>query len=315
MKVLLIGDVHLSDRPPSIRTESYSEDILAKLAYTVEVAKREDVGSVVFAGDLFHRKAPSRTSHALVQRMAEIVAAYPCPVFAVPGNHDVQHDRLDTLERQPLGVLFKAGLHPLIGQAPYSLNYMLFGVPWLYDWAADLPPYMKAWQECGARLMVSHAPIVPPGQHRPYEVIDSTDWAVAMGRRGDVYHGHMHQWDGAYQVGEFWFCNQGALSRGSLHEETLQRAPAVTLWDSDTRQARFTRIEVPHRPVREVFRLTEKEENDEKVERLDEFLAGVAGTSFERFSIEAVLAHVEELDLHSRTREVIREVLEEAMSR
>lgn len=321
MRALLIGDVHLADRPPSIRTESYADDIFAKLAQTVEIVKAaninasraRNINAVVFAGDLFHVKTPSRTSHALVQRLADVVKAYPCPVHIVPGNHDIQHDRLESLDRQPLGVLFKAGAHLLIGQVPPELNSMLFGIPWLFDWKAELPGHMRRWRAGDARLMVTHAPIVPPGETRPYEYIDAEDWAVEMGRPGFVYYGHMHDVHGTYEVGGTWFCNQGALSRGSLHEESLQRQPAVTTWDSSTGE--FTRIEIEHRPIREVFRLAEREVEDEQADRLDQFLLSVEETKLEAFSIEAVLAHVDELDLSPRTREVIRAVLEEAMSR
>ena len=234
MRTLVVGDIHLCDRPPSIRTDDYLEHILDKLAYTVEVAEQQDVMAVVWAGDVFHIKTPGRNSHYMVQRVIDIGQDYldaGIGWYVVPGNHDLSHDRLDW-SHQPLGLLFKSGAIPCIGEMQ---GLGVFGIPWLQDWDAQLPGYMQKWQESTAGLMVTHAPIAPPGKTYPYEFVDATDWAKAMQRPGDVYYGHMHMTHGSYSVeteeGVFWFCNQGALSRGSLHEETLAREPAVTVYE------------------------------------------------------------------------------------
>lgn len=56
---------------------------------------------------------------------------------------------------------------------------------------------------------------------------------------GVVYYGHIHENHGAYRSAGMWFCNQGAISRGSLHESTLKRAPGVTLYDSERWSASY----------------------------------------------------------------------------
>lgn len=127
MRALCIGDVHLSDRPPSIRTDTYTEDILAKLKAAVALAKKESCEAVVLAGDVFHLKAPSRNSHAHVQRTGEVLTSAGLPVLIVPGNHDLSNDRLDSLKKQPLGTLAKMhGINLLIG--PHK-EFPLFGLP------------------------------------------------------------------------------------------------------------------------------------------------------------------------------------------
>ncbi len=120
MKALLVGDVHLNDRAPSMRTDTYTEDILDKLRFTVVTAKSIlDLDAVIWSGDIFHTKQPHRTSHWLVQQVLNLGQEYPCPWLIVPGNHDMQHDRIDSLGSQPLGTLFQAGsAMPLIGSHP-----------------------------------------------------------------------------------------------------------------------------------------------------------------------------------------------------
>lgn len=313
MKTLLVGDVHLADRPPSMRTDSYLDDILSKLLFTVDVAKKLEphLDAVIWSGDVFHTKTPHRTSHRLVQRVLEVGQQYPCPWLIVPGNHDLQHDRLDSLESQPLGTLFQSGSAvPLIGSHP---TLPLFGIPFLQDWK-DLHIHLQEFRKDTNRLLVTHAPIMPPGVSVPYEYIDATDWAEQQGG-GACYYGHIHDTHGSYGAGSVRFCNQGALSRGSLHETDLRRKPAIALYDSEQLNENiFRRIEVPHRPIAEVMKLAEHEQEEAKIERLDEFLSRISDTTLESLSIEAVLQHLATLDLSQQTTQIVKESLEVAMS-
>lgn len=320
-RILTIGDIHLADRPPSIRTETYTDDILAKLQAAVDLAAQHQCEAVVLAGDVFHLKTPTRNSHSLVQRTGEVLVSAKLPVLIVPGNHDLSNDRLDSLKKQPLGTLAKmAGIELLIGPHP---TLPLFGLPYLHDWS-DLPRWMKEYQRWSGLkkaedmdfrpLMVTHAPIFPPGQEPPYEFIDAADWAEMM-ENGDCYYGHIHDPHGAYVPNEAYknvvLCNNGAISRGSLHEATLKREPKVTLWgDDEGPYGPFTTLPLPFRPVEAVFRLREKEDVDEKTNRVEEFLNHVGTTKLDGLSIEEVHAQARVKGLSPRTVSLIEELLE-----
>lgn len=310
MKYLIVGDIHLSDRPPSMRTSTYLDDILDKLRFTVEVAKSEAVDGVIWSGDVFHIKAPSRTSHRTVQVVAEIGNAYGCPWYIVPGNHDLSNDRIDSLSSQPLGVLYKTGAIPLIGHMGADLPY---GIPWLQDWAqlSEAFAEWKYWPRNRANsLVVTHAPIFPAGMEPPYDYISAPDWAELQGA-GFCYYGHIHDQHGFFQAGNVTFANSGALSRGSLHESDLGRKPRVTIWSPN---AGFHAIEVPHKPITEVFHMAEVIAEKAATLSLDTFLGSIDKTVLERVSIEAVLHYMEQMELPQDVRDLIRNLLEEAIA-
>lgn len=298
MKALIVGDIHLADRPPASRRDGYTGQVLDKLYHTIEVAREERVDVVVWAGDVFHLKAPSRTSHSLVRQVVRIGKAYRVPWLIVPGNHDMQHDRLESLFDQPIGVVYESGAEVCVGDAGG-----VFGIPWLRSWPLQLEKYLEGWAESEAELLVTHAPIVPPGESRPFEVIDAAEWARAMGRPGAVYYGHMHEPDGEFEAGGAWFCNVGALSRGALIESSLVREPSVALYED----GRFRRIVVPHLPAQEVFRLTEAKERDARREEMEGFVESIGSTVLEWVTVEGVLEDL-------RQRGVRPEVLEEVRS-
>lgn len=233
MKLLIVGDVHLADRPPSLRTEHYTDEVFAKLAECNALAKEHGVDAIVQAGDLFHIKAPSRNSHAMVHRfITDVLENASVPWLCCWGNHDVTHDREESLPNQPLGVLFQSGLIRLEGEVSIG-DGTVFGIPWRQDWST-LPQWMERWDASTASLMVTHASIFPNGDSPPYEHFSADEWAAHMKRDGDVFYGHIHGDYGTFESsdGRVTFCNHGALTRGSLAEHDVSRQVKVTLYES-----------------------------------------------------------------------------------
>ena len=294
MKALLLGDVHLSDTPPSVRTDSYAQDILDKLKWCVEFANAEDVDCIIQLGDMFHIKTPSRTSHRLVQATAKVLEQAEANFYVVPGNHDMQHDRLESLSSQPLGAL---ALSPNV-EVVDGLHWIhkFFAIPYtenLIKLSLGIDEAIKA----GANLIVTHASIFPPELHPPYDHI-TADKIRTQGI--PLAYGHIHDQHGFYLENGTWFCNNGAISRGSLHEETLKRHPEATLFDSEFSKAGlcpFKRVPIPHKPAEEVFKLVEHQAKQEKAAKLDDFLDSVGGVTLQGLSVEEVVNHAETSNL------------------
>lgn len=315
MKVLELQDIHLSDKSPSSCTDSYGDDLLKLLGETVAVAEEYQADVVVWAGDIFHSKSPGRNSHRLVQQVIGIIRSYERPCYIVPGNHDIQHDRLESIwDTQPLGVLFRTGVaKPLIGRCKEFPR--LYGVPWQQEWTDEaVGEALRDWREDefgkfrAGSLVVTHAPLYPPGMELSFEYYDTVMWSAAMGHQGSCIYGHVHEYHGSYDVAGVKFCNNGALSRGSLHEHNLTRQVMCTIWDST--DASFTEVPLHAKPASEVFRLREHQEVVDTSLKLDEFLSGVGSTTFEVLSVESVLAHVRTLDVGKDVEAEVAELLD-----
>lgn len=319
MKVLGVNDIHASDRPPSSCTESYMDDIFDLLEETVDVAEAQQVDAVTWTGDVFNSKAPSRNSHYLVNTLADIGMSYKCPWYIVPGNHDITHDDLGSLDKQPLGGLYRAGARQLIGRCREFPH--LYGVPWQQDWSNEaVGEALREWREDGGPthrgLVVTHAPLYPPGLELPYEFYDAVMFASAMGNRGSCLYGHVHEYHGTWEAAGVMFSNPGALSRGSLHEHNLTRPVLCVIWDSEDAGdglTGFAELALHAKPAEEVFRLREKQEIADTTGKLDEFLAGVGGTKLEVLSIETVLEHVRSRKLGKDIEDEVAELLDWAV--
>lgn len=306
-KILCVGDIHATEKPPANCTETYLDDLIEMLGWTAEFARTNEVDAVVWAGDVFHHKSPGKTPHSLVLKMIEVVRAYEGRLWIVAGNHDLSNDVLDTLRvKQPLGVLLAAGAHELRGWHP---SLPLYGVPWQQDWTTDtaaaLDRSFAGWRGDGEEpvpafdaskcLVVTHAPVYPPEQVErgvPFDLVPTAALAEAMGGAGSLYYGHIHEDHGIYEVGGVTFANVGAISRGSLHEYNLAREVKVALWS----EAGFTQIPVPHRPASEVFRLERAQESKDARLDLEDFLVRAGSATLDITSTSSVIAHLRSRD-------------------
>jgi hypothetical protein len=194
----------------------------------------------------------------------------------------------------------------------------VYGVPWLPRFDDDrvraaLDAYRHDPGDAEHHLVVTHAPLYPPGLELPYENYPARLWAAAMDGHGSVYYGHVHEAAGIYTVDGVTFCNPGALSRGSLHEHNLTRDISIAAWNSDTGE--FEIIPLPHKPADQVFRLTQAAEVRTAQIELDRFLDAIGQTRIEITSIEAVTAHVRALGLGTAIEALVEELLIESGSR
>lgn len=303
IKVLLLNDLHLRDRPPRNCSDAYLDDIFNILKFTTQLEKALDLDAVIWAGDIFDHKMPARSSHRLVLRTIEIVKAYR-RLLILPGNHDISNDRLESIEeQQPLGVLYEAGAERLEGWAP---GLPIFGIPWQQRWGEPglLEEVFTPWrddlgqlEDQPASLVVTHASIFPPGEAPGvYESLHPGDIAAAMGNTGYLEYGHIHDYHGVYEVDGVTFCNLGAISRGSLTESNQNRGIHAALW---TPEDGFFEIDLPHLPANEIFLLEQALEIKDKKISDERFLEEVGSTRLEISSIAGVVSHIMALDENS----------------
>lgn len=317
-KYILVNDIHLSDRAPASCTDTYLDDLFALLYQVSGIAKAIAAIAIVLAGDVFHHKVPGRTGHSTVMRLIEW-AQSSGEVLAVVGNHDIQHDRLDSIdEGQPLGVVFKSGAIERLEGWWYQVDpedtwrHPIYGVPWLmnFDDVSVGNALAEFHQHTSEHvLVVTHAPLYPPGRELKYEFYPAVKWAAAMGNQGTVHYGHVHSPHGIYEVDGVAFSNCGALSRGSLDEHNLNRMPSIAIWDSGTGQMQHVALDA--KPPSEVFRLVEAQAKKDSSVNLSSFLESVQKTRLDITSTDSVLQHVRETQQDPALVSVIAKLLEE----
>ena len=235
MKFLVIGDIHMDDRSPVNRADDYMESMFAKLEECGNTARLRAVDFVILTGDIFNTKQSSKVSHNLVRRMMETLKVFGCPIYTAVGNHDIVSARLDSLIKQPLGVLQEAGVLQILGTYPKCATISgnvcisaIHGLPnvKLQDYFIEKKP-----EGCDFYIMVCHSEMLK--ERMPF-LDNQVTFDMLYGSKVDYYvGGHIHDDIGVFKHGDQYFTNIGALSRGSVSEYNLKRKVGILLVEVD----------------------------------------------------------------------------------
>ncbi len=286
MKLVCLNDVHLSHRGPQSRTDDWQEAIFGKLDQVSKVAKKVNARAVCIAGDIFHHK--SRIAYHTVFRLimwALDLKRHRIDVLTIPGNHDEVHDRLESVETQPIGLLFASGAFRDVSYQPIrydgapgdgSMDVQIVGVP--YPDAMNFENFQKAAdariKECaaGRALLMAHCFATPEGGTYFGQQIHA--YAAFRDLPFDVFHfGHDHSDHGVAVMEGKFFINIGAISRGSLAMDDLKREPKIALVEfTGTEGVKVQQIKLKVTPINEVFDLALKAQKDREKSEVEAFV-------------------------------------------
>jgi DNA repair exonuclease SbcCD nuclease subunit len=279
LSFLFRTDIHQSDNSPVSWKADYTEEIWNSLEQVGTLARRHEVNAVLDGGDYFHVKAPTKNSHYLVQKTASIHLGYPCPILFATGNHDVRYNNMDTLERQPLGTLYTSKVFEQLGERVFEdgdLRVRVVGVP--YNPNLTLNELMSIQKKKGDTHLIAviHAlaALKPPPSVEDFWNEPVFSYESLVSRNGpDVFmFGHWHKDQGVEVVGGKHFINQGALSRGSLVRENLERIPKVALVEFDGSELRVETFKLEVAPAEDVFDLEKKEVQERERQDINQFI-------------------------------------------
>ncbi len=294
-EILIFNDLHLADKPPRGRKPGYYEEGLDMLSEVMDIAQERGAEAIVGSGDLFHVKTPWRNSHRMLQQVISILQGAPCPVFLVPGNHDMGPAGIHSLHDQPLGVLHQAHAAVILQTSTYAPIHRVKTpsgfhiVPREFNAHRDADPEWYALHESemateGPVILVAHGSVTPPGIYREYPVVQVHE----IDRTGiDVIAaGHIHEDLGTHYDG-MWYTNVGSLGRTARTDANQTRTVKIISVHRDP----LTVEEIPLKsalPAEEIFYAREEEApvDDtiaEFVERLKE------NANFEQMDLPAVV--------------------------
>lgn len=311
-------DVHVADRSPASWKGDYPSEVWSNLEQVGQLAKDREVNAVLDGGDYFHVKSASRNPHSLVYRTAKIHAAYGCPTFCVEGNHDLQYNNLDTIERQPLGVLYASGVFQHLRDQVFEdggMRVRVVGVPYSPFRTQDELKAIQKQPGDDFLIVVAHAlageappPMVQDFFNEP--VFRYSDLITPDG--ADVWcFGHWHKDQGIVEIDGKRFVNQGALSRGALINENLTRTPKVAHFDISPAGITITPFKMQVAPAEEVFDIERKERHEREGRDIDQFVQRLqADAQFDpSLSIEA---NVQSLSFAADVKQTVLDYLDRA---
>lgn len=260
IKLVWRTDVHLSDVAPASRKDDWAETVLGKLRKVGQVAEKLGAVAVLDGGDFFHVKSPSRNTHDLIRRVAEVHTKYPCPVYGNVGNHDCVYGDYAYLDQQPLGVLFATGVfkrcydeHEVVFEKE-GLKVRVVGIPY-HGTTYDMERFRRIKKGDEDFLVCMAHVLASPSGGSMFEGEDIVKYADLAEFAPDCWmFGHWHKDQGIQYVGDKTIVNVGSLTRGALSQDEVERKPACVVLTFEKGQqvvAQAVRLKVA--PAAEVF--------------------------------------------------------------
>jgi Icc-related predicted phosphoesterase len=311
-------DLHLSDRGPASWKGDYQAESWSIIQQVGDLARKYKCRAVLDGGDMFHVQSAVRNSHALVARTAVEHGKYPCETYSVPGNHDLKDNLLDSISRQPLGVLFATGTVKEMTNVVFEegpLRVRVVGLP--YSRARKLSDFHIRKEPGDTHLIVvAHALASKTASASSAEFFREPVWeygSLVCENGPDAFmFGHWHTDQGIERIGSTYFVNQGAASRGSLSKENLERVPKVSLIEIDETGITAGDIKLKVAAGTEVFDVERKLRVDRESEVINKFVEDLALDAVA--PTDSVESTVQKLDFASDVRDLALEYLNRARS-
>ena len=242
MKLLFVGDLHLSSENLSIRKDEYPSVILNKLEQTLDIGIEKKINMMIFGGDIFHNK---KTSIGYFNKLLMLLRdeKYKFRKASTQGNHDMYNSKPETIEKTLLGTMYIDGtLLPKVGEWSIETDdtFILF-LPYMLD---ERPPLHVNFQN-KKTILVSHYFFNQPMFEKeciPNEYTQIFDFIML---------GHDHGNYPIERVNKAMVIRPGALSRGTRHKDSFTRQVQVAFIDTETGEAEYIPLHV--RPASEIF--------------------------------------------------------------
>lgn len=312
-KFLLLNDIHLADRSPASRTDDWTETLFGKLDQVSRLAHAQKVDGVLIAGDFFHRR---QVSFSLLHRLMRWCKSFPFRVYGIPGNHDLQHDRYESLDQQALGILFSSGAVINVSESSESLwvgskiSVEIAGVPW--PRSQCLSEYPRPKRDGAPGILMTHCFLAPESGEifgdpvLGHRELSELGWSV-------IHAGHCHYDHGVTRVGDTHFVDVGSIGRGALAEDQVTRQPKVVLVEfSAENKTLVTQVALNVAPPETVFNIEAHEQRSEEKQQIAEFVENLSGQLAGMSSGNTVETHLQGLDIPDEVRTRVQSYLEAA---
>lgn len=202
-----VTDLHLNplNRIPAARTETYHEDTAQELLALRDRARELNVDAVLISGDLFNLKNSSLYFPEHILYYARYFNEFHCPIYTIPGNHDLPQSSYANLEKSAYALLHEAcpRLHNLAKRGPVTQQIQVndsaipvnfHGIPYMAvpDFIAHAPHFNQRMSN-GLNIVLIHTDVAPDTDIPAHWAMISYQELLRTLPRADVIcAGHIH---------------------------------------------------------------------------------------------------------------------------
>ncbi len=299
MKFIYATDAQLKASNPGCRLDNFPTAMKAKFFELGEVARAENAEAIFIGGDLFDGP---KTSNKFLGEIGEIFKKYHCPVYVVPGNHDLFGYSLSTVDQTSLGVLAKHGVIKLLTRASGPEFFMdkngcevsFEGQEFHKDIDQGKPEddyYVTS--KAQVRVLIPHGMLIPKPFFGAFTLIGDLP---LHGGPDLILGAHYHPGFATIQHGDTMVANPKAMARDEASDGNYHLdAPRYLVLDVDPSQHKFSldiREFVTAKPGTEVINRQALLDKKAKDASLTNFKTSIDTTTTVACDIQGILRNI-----------------------
>jgi len=256
MKIGVFGDLHLTNKTPKRRKDSYPEACARKIIQATEFFESKGCRYVFQPGDFYDSPTVAKKVESEAIRLFKSLGyGDELEFFCCFGQHDISGHSKSTLPNTPLAVTESAGVLEIVGEEPGHIvttdknrEYYIYGA----SFGQDIPKVKKpnAFNILLTHRMVGNRQLWPTqALENPRKLLRTQpDYNIII--CGDYHY--------AFQDGlkDQLILNPGLLARRTKSDINFGHEPGVCVVDTETLQVEWFKFEVE--PSNELFDFTEE---------------------------------------------------------
>jgi DNA repair exonuclease SbcCD nuclease subunit len=299
VKLLLTGDLHLTDKSPKKRIDDFVKAQRGKVADIINIYNKEGCALILQPGDLFDSH---KASDYLKQLWMKIFKEYDVHIYCVFGQHDLRY-HTSNIDNTPIRVMNRAGnIHILNNDffyIPDEETICIYGQSWFEKTPKIKDPSMF-------NILVVHKQFYTSKLDWPTQDVDGTNATSFLKKHPFdlVVAGDNHRFFHVTYKGK-QLVNLGSLMRTKIDQN--DHKPRVAIFDTDTKKIKFIKLDV--KPFEKVFDMAKEKEEEERSESLQTFIKEIK-TSKKSKKLNFISKLKEARDA---TEEGVAQVLDEVM--
>lgn len=231
-KIGICIDPHITDRH-RCRQDNFLEAVLSKLNY---IAENNDY--VIIVGDLFHT---SSNPTYIFYKVYELLSKHKGKFIAMPGNHDLLHNNLSTLERTTIGSLALTGALKL-EFGSFKIDNAEFQVSHVMKDLSKIPIDTE-----NKKILLGHNYLefsAAPKESLTKQEIYELNYNL-------VFLGHDHQPHEEELIGDSTLIRMGSLTR--IDTQHYNREREIYYYQLDSKTLEYEKKNVPFKPAKDIF--------------------------------------------------------------
>lgn len=280
MKALVVGDVHLCDYVPVKRTDDFLDAQFRKIKKIRDIAEERNVDIVFLLGDVFDKARPELW---LVNKAMDYFRSYPCVIYSLVGNHDLQGCR-DGVPGTALGNLFTAGIIKKLDGDITLLDIPIRAIGHTREHVTSL------YEPETPSIIFTHNLVTP--QVAPFEHLFVDD-VLKAAKNCFIFAGDFHPpFEKHDRVNNSRIVNPGVLTRTSIAEKDID--PSVIYFEATPEDlvVKYEKISLGQPKGEVIFDILLHDQIKSDELNLKQFIESITQTQFESQDIEKLILEV-----------------------